>query len=162
MSLAQFQPDDKVYHPRSGFGVVRAVQKFDLMGESAAYYEIGLVASGILWVPVARAEENGLRPLVNSLVAIMAELHAEVRPLPENGRQRMSELNARWLASEPSVLVQTVRDLAGCGRAHPLTASERKWLARAVERLSVEVSLLDAADVATAAAQIWSGLGVSA
>jgi hypothetical protein len=35
-------------------------------------------------------------------------------------------------------------------------------LARAVERLSVEASLLDAADVATAAAQIWSELGMSA
>jgi hypothetical protein len=86
---------------------------------------------GTLWVPFTRAEENGLRPPVNSLAPIMAELHAEVRPLPENGRQRMSELNVRWLA-------------------------------RAVERLSVEASLLDAADVATAAAQIWHELGISA
>ncbi len=161
MSGGQFQPDDKVYHPRSGFGVVRSVQKSDLMGECAAYYEVGLIAGGTLWVPVARAEENGLRPLVNSLGMIVAELHTEASPLPENGRQRMSELNARWLDVDPVVLVQTVRDLADCGRSHPLTASERKWLARAVERLSVEASLLDADDVASASARIWSELGMS-
>jgi RNA polymerase-interacting CarD/CdnL/TRCF family regulator len=101
----------------------------------------------MLTVPVDRAEALGLRLIVNSLATIVACLHAPVRPLPDNDRERVVELKACWQTSRPAALAEAVRDLMGRSHTHRLTPGDKRWLANACERLSAEAALVDAIDL---------------
>ncbi|MER3514234.1 MAG: hypothetical protein C4310_07455, partial [Chloroflexota bacterium] len=61
-------------------------------------------------------------------------------------RERVTELNARWRASQPQVLIETVRDLVNRSHTRNLTPADKKWLSSANERLSAEAALVDGID----------------
>ena len=150
MSAHLLRPGERVYHPMYGFGVVESLTARN----QADYYGIRLSDSTVLSVPVARAEALGLRPIINSLARVVAGLRTTARPLPDDDRQRALELKARWQASQPAVLTQTVRDLLGRSRTSHLTPADKKWLTSACERLSTEVALVDGIDQTEARAAI--------
>ena len=97
----------------------------------------------LLSVPVNRADALGLRHIVNSLAVIKAGLRSLPQLLPDDDRQRMTELKARSQAPDALALVQAVRDLLERGRTRKLTGADQKWLAAARERLSAEAAQVD-------------------
>lgn len=154
MSIERLRTGDHVLHPVYGFGVVEGLTTRDQSGQITDYYGVRLSDGGVLSVPVARAEALGLRRIVNSLATIVDCLRSPARPLPDDDRQRVLELKARWQSSQPAALAQTVRDLLGRGRTRSLTPADKKWLTRACERLSAEASLVDSKDLAGTRATI--------
>jgi len=147
MSFQRLQSGDRVSHPTYGLGVIEGVTTFDQGGRATDFYSVRLPKGGMLTVPVDRAEALGLRLIVNSVVTIVACLHTPMRPLPDNDRERVVELKARWQAARPAALTEAVRDLMGRSRTHRLTPSDKRWLASACERLSAEAALVDAIDL---------------
>lgn len=147
MNARQLQSGDRVLHPMFGFGVVEGVTTHDQAGQATDYYGIRLAGGGILSVPVARAEALGLRRIANGLAAIVACLHSPAHPLPDNTRERVIELSARWRAPQPTALAQAVRDLLGRSHIRSLTPGDKKWLISARERLSAEAALVDGIDL---------------
>jgi RNA polymerase-interacting CarD/CdnL/TRCF family regulator len=154
MSVKQLKPGDQVCHPMYGFGVVEGLTTQEQAGQSSDYYGVRLPHVGILSVPVARAEALGLRRVVNSLTIIATCLHSKAYPLPENDRLRAVELKSRWRSPLPEALAQGVRDLVRHSRTRRLTPGDKKWLASACERLSVEASLVDIIELVEARAAI--------
>lgn len=150
MSANLLRSGERVYHPMYGFGVIESLTARD----HADYYGIRLSDGTVLSVPVTRAETLGLRPLINSLSAIVAGLRSTASPLPDDDRQRAIELKARWQAPGPAVLTQAVRDLLGRSRTSRLTPADKKWLTNACERLSTEAALVDAIEPTKARAAI--------
>jgi len=154
MSVEQLKAGDQVFHPMYGFGVVEGMTTRDQSGQTANYYGVRLSAGGVLTVPVVRAQDVGLRRVVNGLKTIAASLHSPARPLPDNDRQRIVELKARWQSPQPGALAEAMRDLLARSHARSLTPADKKWLANACERLSDEAARVDAIDVAQARAVI--------
>jgi RNA polymerase-interacting CarD/CdnL/TRCF family regulator len=154
MSVKQLKAGDQVFHPMYGFGVVEGMLTRDQAGQPADYYGVRLSAGGVLSVPVARADAVGLRRVVNGFKTIVACLHSPARPLPDNDRQRIVELKARWQSPQPGALAEAVRDLLARSRVRSLTPADKKWLANACDRLSDEAARVDAIEVAEARAMI--------
>jgi RNA polymerase-interacting CarD/CdnL/TRCF family regulator len=154
MSVEQLKAGDQVFHPMYGFGVVEGMLTRDQAGQPADYYGVRLSAGGVLSVPVARADAVGLRRVVNGFKKIVACLHSPARPLPDNDRQRIVELKARWQSPQPGALAEAMRDLLARSRVRSLTPADKKWLANACDRLSDEAARVDAIEVAEARAMI--------
>jgi CarD family transcriptional regulator len=141
MSMERLTTGDRVLHPMFGFGVIESLTTREQGGQARDYYNITLSYRAVISVPVARAEALGLRRVVNGLATILACLRAPARALPEGTRERTAELSMRWQASQPTAVARTMRDLLGCSRA--LTMGDKRWLAKARERLSAEAALVD-------------------
>lgn len=148
----EFHRGDRVLHPRFGIGVIDAVHlRPDGKSGTANYYHIRLEGSGMLFVPVDKAADLGLRRLVNTLEAILSCLQgAGAGKLPLDARERVAELRARWEAPGPTVLAETMRDLLRFGRKYRLSSADKLWLTRAGERLSGEAAIVDAIELDTA------------
>ena len=145
-------PGDPIYHPKHGFGTVQGLTRRDPAqplreahtGDAAQdYYEIQLAEGGSLLVPVLRAPKVGLRLLTNSVAVVLTNLRTPAEDLPQDARARSLALRTRSQGSEPSALITSVRDLLVFGRDHNLTASEKTWLDKSTERLSIEAALVD-------------------
>lgn len=154
MSADLLRPGEPVIHPLFGSGVVEGVMTRSQGGRATDYYNIRLSGDGLLSLPVAQAEAIGLRRAVNGLAAIVACLHSPAHPLPDDTRERVVELSARWRAPQPQVLMETVRDLVNRSHTRNLTPADKKWLTGANERLSTEAALVDGIDREAARAAI--------
>ncbi len=155
MRRTPFKKGDRVLHPRFGFGVIesRPAREHD-DGKLTHYYCIRLTDGGLLTVPVARAEEYGLRRIANGLASIRSCLRSNAHPLPDNPQERVLELTNRWQDPQALVLVRAVRDLARYSRKRTLTPGDKRFLVRACERLSSEAAMVDSIDVTEARAAI--------
>ena len=147
----QLRAGERVYHPKYGFGVVRAIRDEGLgnlvgrnpNGATEAYYEIEINREGTLFVPVGRAAMVGLRRLSNSLAMISNCLESDAVVLPDDTRERMARLRQLEQAREPQALPEAIRDLLALRRGAALSAPERKWLDQACKRLSAEAAIVD-------------------
>ena len=137
---------DQVFHPQYGFGILESLTMRDEAGQPKEYYGVRLSEGSVLTVPVARAESLGLRRVTNGLATVLACLRSPASSLPDNDRQRVVELKARWYSPEPTALIEAVRDLMARSRSHNLTPADKKWLANACQRLSDEAARVDATD----------------
>ncbi|MCU0503050.1 MAG: hypothetical protein MUC51_15040 [Anaerolineae bacterium] len=163
-------PGDLIFHPKHGFGTISGLTRRDPLhptreGVSEAvsdqeqdYYDIQLMDGGTLLVPVSRAERVGLRPLTNGVNAVMICLRSPAESLPADSRKRAAELWTRGQIAEPTALAASVRDMLAQSRGRPLTASEKTWLAKSCERLSIEAALVDHISRAQAHAAIWEAV----
>jgi len=154
MSFQQLQPGDRISHPMYGLGVVEGMTTLDQAGQATDFYRVRLSRGSMLTVPVDRAQALGLRLVVNGLAITVACLRDSMRPLPDNDRERVVQLQACWQAPQPAALAGAVRDLMGRSRTRRLTPGDKRWLASACERLSAEAALVDAIDLFQARAAI--------
>jgi len=161
-------PGDLIFHPRNGFGTIRGltsrnpfqpsqdgVANDSVSNQTQDYYDIQLTDGGTLLVPVNRAKRVGLRLLTNGIDAITICLHSPAQSLPADARQRAAELWARGQIGEPTALAASVRDMVTHSRGRTLTASEKEWLNKSCERLSIEAALVDRIPRSQAQAAIW-------
>jgi RNA polymerase-interacting CarD/CdnL/TRCF family regulator len=147
MSFQRLQPGDRISHPTYGLGVVEGTTTFNQNGRATEFYSVRLTKDSLLTVPVDRAEALGLRRIVNGLAAIVACLRAPMHALPNDDRERSIWLKTCWHAPQPGALAEAVRDLVGRSRTYRLTPADKRWLASASERMSVEAASVDAIDV---------------
>ncbi len=92
------------------------------------------------------------------LFVILTALRAPAESLPEDFRARAMALRARGQSAKPSALADSVRDLLAQRRGHTLSASEKTWLDKSCERLSIEAALVDRIPQAQAQAAIWEAV----
>ena len=163
-------PGDLIFHPKHGFGTISGLTRRDplhpiregvseaILEQEQDYYDIQLMDGGTLLVPVSRAERVGLRPLTNGVDAITICLRSPAESLPADSRKRAAELWARGQIGEPTALAATVRDMLAQSHGRTLTASEKTWLAKSCERLSIEAALVDRIPRSQAHAAIWEAV----
>jgi RNA polymerase-interacting CarD/CdnL/TRCF family regulator len=164
-------PGDLVFHPRYGFGTISGLTRRDplhpiqdvvasegVSDQAQDYYDIQLMDGGSLLVPVSHAERVGLRLLTNGIDAVTICLHSPAQGLPDDARKRAAELWTRGQNGEPTAVAAAVRDMLAQSRGRTLTASEKTWLDKSCERLSIEAALVDRISRAQARAAIWEAV----
>lgn len=144
---------DKVVHPGYGPGVIRDVERRQVIGEAKRYYVIDMQAGGgTLMTPVAGADEVGLRPAIShaSLKRLFRSLTQPPRALSEDFRERQTEVEEQLKTGDVFETARVLRDLAWHGQDYGLTKRDMQLMQRAEELVAGEVALVKDIEVKTA------------
>jgi CarD family transcriptional regulator len=138
-----FQVDQKVVYPSQGVGVIRSIEQKVFKNEKVPYYVIYLeVTDMTIMVPVAKAGELGIRPIVPRDEALRAlELIGEdYEPIPSDWKLRY-QMNLDLLKKgSVSDIAAIVRSLYHRSKVKELPILERKLYDSALKLLEDEVS----------------------
>ncbi len=144
MSDTKFQIDQKVVYPSQGVGVVTEVFTKNFRGEDILYYKIYIESSDmIVMIPVSKAEELGIRPIVSAEEAQKALdlLSDDFEPITSDWKLRY-QMNLDLLKKGTiSDIAAIVRCLYNRSKIKELPILERKLYDNAKKLLEDEVSL---------------------
>lgn len=152
---------DKVVHPGYGPGVIRDIERRQVIGEAKRYYVIDMQAGGgTLMTPVAGADEVGLRPAISSAAVeeLFQSLQEAPSPLAEDFRERQTEVEERLKIGDIYVAARVLRDLAWHGQDQGLTKRDTQLMQRAEELVAGEVALVRDIDINVALEQVQAVL----
>jgi CarD family transcriptional regulator len=152
---------DKVVHPGYGPGVIRDVERRQVIGEAKRYYVIDLQAGGgTLMTPVAGADDVGLRPAISptEVKRLLNSLTNMPSTLSEDFKERQTEIEEQLKAGDVFVTARVYRDLSWYGRNHGLTKRDTQLLQRAEELVAAELALIGDTEVTVAAGQMQQAL----
>jgi CarD family transcriptional regulator len=147
----------KVVHPGHGPGVIRGIERRQMLGEEKQYYIIDMLTSGgTLMTPVANAREIGLRPAISprSVKRLLRLLTQEPNPLPDDFRERQTDIEERLKEGDVFETARVIRDLAWYGEMQGLTKRDMQLMQRAEELVAGEVALVEDSEVKDALSQV--------
>ena len=142
--MSKFRINQKVVYPSQGVGKVIEIFDNDFKGETLSYYKIRIDSSDmIVMVPVSKAEELGIRHIVNADDAKEA-----LELLSEEGEPITSDWKLRYQMNLDLLKKGTVKDIATIVRClynrskvKELPILERKLYDSAKNLLIEEVSI---------------------
>jgi len=139
----KFILDQRVVYPSQGVGVIKAIEEKPFRDTKIMYYVIYLEVSDMtIMVPVDKAVELGIRPIVKKEEALKAlELISEdYEPIPSDWKLRY-QLNLDLLKKGSVMDIATiVRSLYHRSKVKELPILERKLYDSALKLLEDEVS----------------------
>jgi CarD family transcriptional regulator len=138
-----FQVNQKIVYPSQGVGVITAVQDKVFKSEKIPYYMIYLeVTDMTIMVPVNRAEELGIRPIVHKDEALKALelIGEEYEPIPSDWKLRY-QMNLDLLKKGSVMdIASIVRSLYHRSKVKELPILERKLYDSALKLLEDEIA----------------------
>jgi CarD family transcriptional regulator len=152
---------DKVVHPGYGPGIIRDVERRQVIGEAKRYYVIDMQSGGgTLMTPVAKADEVGLRPAISPelLEKLLQSLTGTPQVLSEDFKERQTEIEERLKIGDVFTTAEVLRDLAWHGQLHNLTKRDTQLMQRAEELIAGEAALVREIDLKVAHEQIQAVL----
>jgi CarD family transcriptional regulator len=141
----QFSEGDKVVHPLYGPGQISGLVSRESIDGPRSYYVINIPAQGLtLHVPVQKAEEAGIRPVMpqSMLLQILSTLRSTPSRLPDDFKVRQGQLDAEYRTGEVLPLARIVRDLSWHGQRAHLTKRDSDILKHGQERLAAEMAMV--------------------
>jgi CarD family transcriptional regulator len=154
-----FNVGDKVIHPAYGAGTIVTIEEKQVGEQQRTYYIIELLTqAGTLMVPVARADELGLRPPVKQPEQVLDVLTSEPTMLSSDHRERQELISTDLRSGDVRKISEAVRDLAYREREERLTEADQKLYRQAQGFLAGEIALSQGIDVEAAQSQVASVL----
>ena len=86
-----FNVGDKIVYPMHGAGTIDAIEEKDILGEKQAYYIIKMPGEVKVMVPTAKAEEIGVRNIIDKESAGKV-----IQILEENETEMSNNWNKRY------------------------------------------------------------------
>lgn len=143
--MERFQPGDYCVHPLQGLAKVREVKTTEILGEAVEVYVLETSRKIEVMVPVSKAKELGLRPIVTPEEAeeVMKILRSPAKEEPftsaEGWHRRYEELKERIRTGSAYDLAEIVRDLAKNDKVYEINIKEREILTQAKDLLLQEL-----------------------
>jgi CarD family transcriptional regulator len=154
-----FNVGDKVIHPAYGAGTIVDIDEKQMEQERCNYYIIQLLGqAGTLMVPVARADQLGLRLPVEQPQEVLEVLTSEPTDLSSDHRKRQESINVDIRSGDVLKISEAVRDLAHRDRENSLTEADLKLYRKAQDFLAGELALSQNIQVEQALKQVRSVL----
>lgn len=156
-----YDTGDKVVHPGYGPGVVRGIERREMLGEAKQYYIIALQSSGgTLMTPVAQADKVGLRPAISQTVVnkLFNALSSEPDKLSEDFRVRQDDIEERLKGGDIFATAHVVRDLKWYGQAQGLTKRDTQLVQRAEDLIASELALVEDIEMKEATSRLQTVL----
>jgi CarD family transcriptional regulator len=150
---------DKVVHPGYGPGIIRHVERRQVIGEAKRYYVIDMQSGGgTLMTPVAKADEVGLRPAISSklMERLLHSLKEAPRTLSEDFKERQTEIEERLGVGDLFITAQVLVDLTWHSQDHNLTKRDTQLMQRAEELVAGEMALVKEIEMKAAHEEIQS------
>ena len=152
-----FSVGDLICYPMHGVGVVEAIERHTILGESSEYYSLRFINGRMTaLVPVASADRVGLRPPITAeeCASVISYMHTAGERGSDNWNQRYRENLDRLRSGN----IYSIADVIKCLRLRDsekgLSAGERKMLVLAKSIIISELSTVTQRDAAEIEAEL--------
>lgn len=159
-----FSAGDKVVHPGHGPGVIRCIERRQILEEEKQYYIIDMMTGGgTLMTPVTKANEIGLRSAISRAKAgALLEMLSQVpSPLPGDFKERQAGVQECLNEGDVFKSAGVIRDLTWHGHKRGLTKRDQQLKEKAEELVAGELALVKGIQLKEALEQVEAVLGAA-
>ncbi len=152
-----FEAGDYVVYPTHGVGRVQVIETQDISGHTLDLIVIKFEKDRMtLRVPVAKAEDSGLRKLSSRKLmdSALATLKGRSRVKRTMWSRRAQEYEAKINSGDPVSIAEVVRDLHRGADQPDQSYSERQMYQAALDRLARELAAVEKIDEDAAALKL--------
>ena len=140
-----FNIGDKIVYPMHGAGTIEGIEEKDILGEKQAYYIIKMPGEVKVMVPTAKAEEIGVRNIIDKesagkVIQILEENETE---MSNNWNKRYRDNMEKMKSGDIYEVADVVRNLAFKQKEKGLSTGEKKMLNNAKQILVSELVLAE-------------------
>lgn len=140
-----FNVGDKIVYPMHGAGTIDAIEEKDILGERQAYYIIKMPGEVKVMVPTAKAEEIGVRNIINKENAgkVFQILEENETEMSNNWNKRYRDNMEKMKSGDIYEIADVVRNLSFKQKEKGLSTGEKKMLGNAKQILVSELVLAE-------------------
>ena len=137
-----FNVGDKIVYPMHGAGVIDAIEEKDILGEKQAYYILKMPGEVKVMVPTAKAEEIGVRSIIDKSSAekVFRVLESDETEMSMNWNKRYMD---KMKSGDIYKVADVVRNLSFKQKEKGLSTGEKKMLNNAKQILVSELVLTE-------------------
>lgn len=140
-----FNVGDKIVYPMHGAGTIDAIEEKDILGEKQAYYIIKMPGEVKVMVPTTKAEEIGVRNIIDKesagkVIQILEENETE---MSNNWNKRYRDNMEKMKSGDIYEVADVVRNLVFKQKEKGLSTGEKKMLNNAKQILVSELVLAE-------------------
>ncbi len=140
-----FNVGDKVVYPMHGAGTIEAIEEKDILGEKQAYYIINMPGEVKCMVPTVKAEEIGVRDIIDKETAgkVFKVLEQDSTDMSMNWNKRYRDNMDKMKSGDAYEIADVVRNLSFKQKEKGLSTGEKKMLLNAKQILVSELTLAE-------------------
>ncbi len=140
-----FNVGDKIVYPMHGAGTIEAIEEKDILGEKQAYYILKMPGEVKAIVPVAKAEDIGIRNVIDKETAgkVISVLEENSTEMSMNWSKRYRDNMEKMKSGDIYEVADVVRNLSFKQKEKGLSTGEKKMLLNAKQILVSELTLAE-------------------
>ena len=140
-----FNVGDKIVYPMHGAGVIDAIEEKDILGEKQAYYILKMPGEVKVMVPTAKAEEIGVRSIIDKSSAekVFRVLESDETEMSMNWNKRYRDNMDKMKSGDIYKVADVVRNLSFKQKEKGLSTGEKKMLTNEEQILVSELALAE-------------------
>ena len=144
-----FNVGDKVVYPMHGAGVIESIEERAILDERQSYYIIKMPGEVKVMVPTAKAEEIGVRNIIDKASAekVIQVLEQESTEMSMNWNKRYRDNMEKMKTGNIYEVADIVRNLSFKQKEKGLSTGEKKMLLNAKQILVSELVLAEQKDL---------------
>ena len=145
--IIMFNVGDYIVYPMHGAGTVDAIEEKNILGEKQSYYIIKMPGEVKVMVPTAKAEEVGVRGIIdkNSAQRVFKILEEDETEMSQNWNKRYRDNMDKMKSGDIYEIADVVRNLTFKQKEKGLSTGEKKMLLNARQILISELVLVESA-----------------
>lgn len=140
-----YKVGDKILYPMHGAGIIRQIDKREILGEVKDYYLLSVPCGDMnVMIPVESCDSIGVRPvcepeMIEKAIEALGEASTE---MTGNWNKRYRENTEKIKTGDILLVAEIVRNLTRIDRENRLSAGEKKMLSNARKILQSEIMLV--------------------
>ena len=140
-----FNVGDKIVYPMHGAGTIESIEEKDILGEKQAYYILKMPGEVKAMVPVAKAENIGIRSIIDKETAgkVISVLEENSTQMSMNWSKRYRDNMEKIKSGDIYEVADVVRNLSFKQKEKGLSTGEKKMLLNAKQILVSELVLAE-------------------
>ncbi len=140
-----FNVGDKIVYPMHGAGTIDAIEEKDILGEKQSYYILKMPGEVKVMVPIAKAEEVGVRNIIDreSAEKVIGVLEQDETAMDKNWNKRYRDNMEKMKSGDIYEVADVVRNLSFKQKEKGLSTGEKKMLNNAKQILVSELVLAE-------------------
>lgn len=140
-----FNIGDKIVYPMHGAGVIQGIEEKNILGAKESYYIIKMPGEVKVMVPTAKAEEIGVRSIIDEKTAgkVFKILETDSTEMSLNWNKRYRDNMEKMKSGDIYQIADVVRNLSFKQKERGLSTGEKKMLLNAKQILISELTLAE-------------------
>ena len=136
-----FNVGDKVVYPMHGAGTIDSIEEKDVLGEKQSYYILKMPGEVKVMVPIAKAEQVGVRSIIDkgSADKVFEVLEHDETEMNKNWNKRYRDNMDKLKSGDIYEIADVVRNLSFKQKEKGLSTGEKKMLYNAKQILVSEL-----------------------
>ena len=140
-----FNIGDKIVYPMHGAGTIDSIEEKDVLGEKQSYYILKMPGEVKVMVPIAKAEQVGVRSIIDkgSADKVFEVLEHDETEMNKNWNKRYRDNMDKLKSGDIYEIADVVRNLSFKQKEKGLSTGEKKMLSNAKQILVSELVLAE-------------------